>query len=493
MFLTTDPVGEKTQILARMHQLEQSTGLSLEVVELDWSFNGRWLPGTAPPIPLDLLNSSQKAPWKPQFRQEDLVVTFAVAFAPKLGVVGRKRVASAAEAELLRRLFTVAVRQLDADEQVQQKDHELECLVSHVTHLYEQVHGIFQVSRSLSLSEPFEQILSIIEQSSVATLAAECVCLLRSSADGTSGPLPDQFRSVGSEGCGTDGLEVIAGQLRNRIGSPVFLRERDFEPHIIGPVLAVELSQLSQRIWLVARRGPGQPEFGSEEASYLLSISAMLEGHLHNADLYAEKDELLIQFVQSLVNSLDARDHATRGHSQRVAAIGRILAGHLGLPEEDVTRIHTSGLLHDIGKIGISDAVLKKTDPLTQADWEEIKRHPVIGHEILSNLPVLADILPGVRSHHERIDGTGYPDGLAGEEIPLMARILAVADAFDAMLSLRPYRQGLPVEGVEQILREGAGTQWDAEIIDAYFASRESIVARWNRMIREDRTHVRSA
>lgn len=493
MIPTTDPVAEKTRILSRMHQLEQMTGLPLEMVELDWSFSGRWLPGTAPVIPLELLNSCQKSPWKPQFRQEENMLKFAVALSRELGVTGQKRVSTALESECLRRLLTVAVRQVCADEQLQQKNHELESLVSHVTLLYEQIHGVFQVSRSLSLSEPFETILSMIEQSSVATLAAKCVCLVKLPDDARSGPLPDQVRSSDRVGCEADDLEGIADQLRNRIGSPVFLRDGESVNEAIGPILAVELSQLPERTWIVATRLPGQPDFGSEEASYLLSVSAMLEGHLKNASLYSEKDELLIQFVQSLVNSLDARDHATRGHSQRVAAIGRILSEHLGLPEEEVTRIHTSGLLHDIGKIGISDAVLKKTDPLTHADWEEIKRHPVIGYEILSNLPVLDDILPGVRSHHERIDGTGYPDGLAGEEIPLMARILAVADGFDAMLSLRPYRRGLEIEGVDGILREGAGSQWDEEVIEAYFACRKQIVSRWRMMIREDETHTRSA
>lgn len=133
-------------------------------------------------------------------------------------------------------------------------------------------------------------------------------------------------------------------------------------------------------------------------------------------------------------------------------------------------------MLHDIGKIGVNDAILQKEGRLTSEELDEVKKHPEIGYNILCGLKSLRPLLPGVRSHHENYAGGGYPDGLAGEAIPLMARILAVADAYDAMRSDRPYRQGLPVEKIEEIFNNNHRGQWDPAIIAAYFRVRGEIL-----------------
>src|SRR5262249_10337019 len=137
--------------------------------------------------------------------------------------------------------------------------------------------------------------------------------------------------------------------------------------------------------------------------------------------------------------------------------------------------VFLAGLLHDIGKIGIRDAVLSKQGPLTAEEFEHVKQHVTIGYSILQNLRPIVHLLPGVRNHHERYDGEGYPDGLAGDAIPLLARILAVADSYDAMTTNRPYRESMPVQQVEKILLEGAGGQWDKRVIDAFQACRQKI------------------
>ena len=139
--------------------------------------------------------------------------------------------------------------------------------------------------------------------------------------------------------------------------------------------------------------------------------------------------------------------------------------------------MYLAGLLHDIGKIGIRDDVLTKRGPLTDDELKHIQQHPIIGHRILADLHAMAHLLPGVLNHHERYDGHGYPEGLKGDSIPLLARILAVADSFDAMNTLRPYRAAMPLERIDQILREGAGIQWDPLVIDAYFRCRDRLVA----------------
>ena len=147
------------------------------------------------------------------------------------------------------------------------------------------------------------------------------------------------------------------------------------------------------------------------------------------------------------------------------------------MKEDELSDIYLAGLLHDIGKIGIRDDVLTKRGPLTDEEFKHIQQHVVIGHRILADLHAIAHLLPGVLYHHERYDGAGYPEGLKGDGIPLLARILAVADSFDAMNTSRPYRTAMPPERVDQILREGAGTQWDPLVIDAYVRCRERLAA----------------
>ena len=140
-------------------------------------------------------------------------------------------------------------------------------------------------------------------------------------------------------------------------------------------------------------------------------------------------------------------------------------------------RSYLAGLLHDVGKIGIDDDVLKKTGPLTPEEYRKIQSHVEIGVKILKDLKKLAHILPGVKHHHESLDGTGYPDHLCGNDIPLEARILAVADSFDAMSSSRPYRKRLSFAQIDKILQDGRGIQWDADVIDALFACRSELEA----------------
>ncbi|TRY24532.1 MULTISPECIES: HD-GYP domain-containing protein [Brevibacillus] len=170
------------------------------------------------------------------------------------------------------------------------------------------------------------------------------------------------------------------------------------------------------------------------------------------------------KFLTAMAASIDARDHYTSGHSQRVAHWGREIARAIGLPEEKAEEVYFGGILHDIGKIGIEDQILNKRGKLTPEEYDKIKQHTVIGYEIILQAGMFHELLPAIRSHHERIDGKGYPDGLVGEEIPLMARILAISDAFDAMVADRPYRKGLPVEEALQEISRGAGTQFDAEL-----------------------------
>lgn len=181
----------------------------------------------------------------------------------------------------------------------------------------------------------------------------------------------------------------------------------------------------------------------------------------------AERD-ILLQTIKSLVQALEARDKYTRGHSDNVARYTVMIARHFLEREEEIGRYQLSAQLHDIGKIGVPDAILLKPGRLTDEEMRIMQTHPGKGSDILAPIPSLQDVIPGVRWHHERMDGKGYPDGLKGMEIPLQARVIAVADTFDALTSNRPYRLGCTVEKALAIIRAAADTQFDPEVVDVF-------------------------
>ena len=173
---------------------------------------------------------------------------------------------------------------------------------------------------------------------------------------------------------------------------------------------------------------------------------------------------LFEQTATALVTAIDAKDVYSHGHSMRVAAYSRRIAEMMGKDEEECRNVYYAGLLHDVGKIGISDAKKNKKCGLTAEEYEEIKQHPVLGDQILSSIQSYPTISIGAHYHHERYDGKGYPDGLKGKEIPEIARIISVADTYDTLSSNRSYRQALPQQQVRDEIVAGAGTQFDPEI-----------------------------
>jgi HD-GYP domain-containing protein (c-di-GMP phosphodiesterase class II) len=178
--------------------------------------------------------------------------------------------------------------------------------------------------------------------------------------------------------------------------------------------------------------------------------------------------ELFLATIKSLAAAIDAKDPYTRGHSERVALFSVAIARELGLDEKSIERVQIAALLHDVGKIGIEDAVLRKPARLTEEEYATIKRHPALGASIMGPIRQLKDIIPGMRHHHEALDGTGYPDGLAGGEIPLMARIIAVADTFDAMTSERLYQKAKDDAFVINMLQQRSGTRYDPKVVQAF-------------------------
>ena len=182
----------------------------------------------------------------------------------------------------------------------------------------------------------------------------------------------------------------------------------------------------------------------------------------------SELEKAYLESIETLRYTVEAKDSYTRGHSDRVSEYSVLIGKHLGLSEEDLKILRIGGLFHDIGKIGVPDAVLLKEGKLTDDEYSEIKNHPSIGKQILSNATIFKDMIPIVYYHHEKYDGTGYPERLKGHEIPYFARITAVADTFDAMTSNRSYRKALPLDVVRAEIERCSGTQFDPDIAKVF-------------------------
>lgn len=233
----------------------------------------------------------------------------------------------------------------------------------------------------------------------------------------------------------------------------------------IRSVLAVPLRG-RDRVLGVMQIVSTDPErkFEEDDLRLLTALSAKLSAALETARLYRELNELFLSTTWTLVEALEAKDPYTRGHSERVARYALLLGREIGIETPLRRDLYYAAVFHDIGKIGMPDRILHSTDKLTDEEFARMKEHPVVGARLLEKIPGLEGAVPGIRHHHENFDGTGYPDRLAGEAIPLFARIVAIADAFDAITTDRPYRPGRPPGEAVAVIRADAGKRFDPAI-----------------------------
>ena len=214
----------------------------------------------------------------------------------------------------------------------------------------------------------------------------------------------------------------------------------------------------------------GNRTFNQSDMVLFKPLSAQAAVAIERARLYEDLEDMFLSTVKSLAAAIDAKDPYTRGHSERVTRFSILIARELGLDDKTQRDVQLCGLLHDVGKIGVPISILRKKDKLTDEDWKHIRRHPVLGAEIISPITQLKELVRNVRYHHERYDGKGYPDNLKGEDIPLISRILAVADTFDALTSERPYRNGLSDKAALEEMEIVKGTQLDPACVEAFLA-----------------------
>lgn len=387
----------------------------------------------------------------------------------------------------LLRLAQAVQNTVAAETKATRLQREVEKLSDNLATTYEEICLLHGVTQNLRISSDEEQLCSLVVNWLLDCLPTNsaAIQLLPVDKDGHS-----TYRTrtnsilIKSGDCPVDNqqfTQLVEHLQLQANGGPVVVNERitcadNWPLPKVRQAILVPMTE-GQRVfgWLAAINHVEGTEFGTVEASLLNSVGAMLGIHSGNRDLYRQQSEFLASVVRALTSAIDAKDPYTCGHSDRVARISVRLAKEMACDTEVLHTLYMAGLLHDIGKIGINDAVLCKPGKLTEEEFEHIKQHPELGYRILADIKQLANVLPAVLHHHEQWDGGGYPFRLAGDQIPLIARIVAVADAFDAMTSDRPYRKGMPVERVNDIFRAGAGRQWDAKVIEAYFSAFEDI------------------
>jgi HD-GYP domain-containing protein (c-di-GMP phosphodiesterase class II) len=340
-----------------------------------------------------------------------------------------------------------------------------------LTHMYEEVSLLYRLGRSMNWLTKPQDFITTACNCILPLLDFSWIAVTHKVATGSAPETAVSTILAGTLPCSRKEFDEIAADLLSETTTDDWTSRLERDDHAAAARLDSQL--VAEPVMaggavvglILAGNKVGEDfEITSIETQLLDATADYLGAFLHNVQMYEEQRQLFMGSIQALAAAIDAKDRYTRGHSERVALMGSRLAAAAGMSDEQVERIRIAGLMHDVGKIGVREAVLRKPGGLTDEEFDEIRRHPVIGHTILKDITALEDALPGVLYHHERWDGGGYPEGLGGEAIPLFGRILAVVDAFDAMSSNRAYRPAIPREAVRREIAEGAGTQFDPQL-----------------------------
>jgi HD-GYP domain-containing protein (c-di-GMP phosphodiesterase class II) len=384
---------------------------------------------------------------------------------------------------------------------------QMDMVSSELAQTYEELVLLYKISTNMEIVEPDANFLQMACDSLTEIVSVEGIAILQEKT------VDDKSRFVLIAGAGVidiDDRTIIL--LQNRLqqelieGKEVLL-DSDFDgsfkyewPKNIRNIIVVPLSsrvkmhpsqdtagrQTMPRVigMLVAINRLDKPDFDSTDAKLFTSVASECAVFVENNRLFSDLKELFIGSLKALTRSIDAKDRYTRGHSERVAFISKWIAEHLAeeedLDQEQIDKIYLAGLLHDMGKIGIDEKLLCKTGRLTAKEKNRLRMHPSIGANILSGIRQMRDIIPGVLNHHERSDGKGYPAGLKGDQIPLMGKIVGLADCFDAMTSERVYQDTMSVDKAIAEIERRLGTQFDEKVAAVFLKS--DILHLWDLM-----------
>ena len=334
------------------------------------------------------------------------------------------------------------------------------------------------LSRASSVEALFDSILSAILEVSGGDRAA----ILMRPADGSGTEHQVDMVAVRTKDGGATGAVTLSRTVVNDVlenGISAFTDDALADERYVGgesivrqrirSVMCAPMRTTDAILGVLYVDSQAAREFSEAELELLAAVGNQAGIALHRARLMAEVERLFLDVMKAIASIIDAKDGYTHKHSERVAAFGVRLAHHLGFDADSRAVVELSGLLHDVGKIGVPDAILNKPGKLTDSEFKQMRLHPLHGARILSNIQSqkVVSLLPGVKYHHERWDGQGYPEGLAGEEIPLLGRLLGVADFLDALTSDRSYRKGLPLEEALQMVKDLAGKAFDPVVVRA--------------------------
>jgi putative nucleotidyltransferase with HDIG domain len=343
-------------------------------------------------------------------------------------------------------------------------------LYQQVTRQVSQLEALYQLGRILNSSLSLDDILPTALTQTLDLLEAKTASVMLLDEKG------EELRIRLAHGLPPDIVSKTKVKLGERVsgrvaasGEPVLIigsEGDDMDSSICVPLLA---NQQVLGVLNIRTKADGS-DFTQQDLELASQLANIAAAAIENASLHDELQALFLSTVSAMANSIDARDPYTKGHSERVTSYAVMIAEQLKLSAEELERLRYAGLLHDIGKIRIRDHILHKPGRLTDAEFTEMKKHPEYGVEIMEPVKAFQTILPAMLHHHERFDGRGYPHGLEGHNIPLSARILCVADCFDAMTSDRPYRKGMPVQAAVNELYKNKSTQFDPELVDIFLA-----------------------
>ncbi len=365
-------------------------------------------------------------------------------------------------------------------------EEQIDMVSNELAHTYEELVLLHKVSTHMKVTESDANFLQMACDSLTNIVSVEGIAILLERIAG------GQERMVVVAGSGLIDIDeqmatILQGRLTSEIdGGKEALLDSDVDNHfkydwpenvkniIVVPLCGkdkgeLHLAEAGRKNHLigmmVAINRIDKADFDSTDIKLFNSVANSCAVFVENGRLFKDLQELFIGSLKALTNSIDAKDQYTRGHSERVAFISHWVSEKLVakglLTEEQLHKIYLAGLLHDIGKIGVEESVLRKEGKLTEGERDHIRMHPSIGAGILNEIKQMKDIVPGILCHHERIDGKGYPNGLIGDEIPLMGKIIGLADSFDAMTSDRVYRPAMTVEQAIAEVEKGLGTQFD--------------------------------
>ncbi len=350
----------------------------------------------------------------------------------------------------------------------------LEDTTEYLFQKYEELMFLYAVTESLSPDSGHQKALAVILDKGLQKLSAKWGFFMMLDEGGgdnfelldVCGEIPWPEASAPSPLL----LEIIRGCHGPSIIMGPGFRNVEIAPGT-GDLLVVPFQLRNSREGFLVFGWEEKGMIGDGELRFALALSRQASSVLYAVQLYQELADLLFATLGALSSAVDAKDPYTHGHSQRVAEYAVMAARGMDFSSKFITMLKIAGQLHDFGKIGVREHILSKQGRLTDSEKKAMNEHPVIGAQILGRFKSFADIVPGIRHHHEHYDGKGYPAGLKGEDIPLVGRIIAVADAYDAMTTNRPYRVKLYHREALVELRENAGTQFDPEVVEAFISS----------------------